>query len=143
MSAPRFAVLPPYAAVFLVKRVPSREVRQYALWARQQGRPDMAAQLEMGWAQLQAAAADYHAAGMADSEASTSVDGSGSAEVVPRGGESGHEVTTAEVAKGLGMSTRRVGQLIKAGRLRARKVGRTWLVDASSVEDLDSLRRSA
>ncbi len=43
------------------------------------------------------------------------------------------EITVPEVAEVLGVSARRVRQLIDAGRLRARRVGRQWLVDGASL----------
>jgi len=38
-------------------------------------------------------------------------------------------ITTAEAARQLGVSTRRVQALIKARRLPAEKVGRDWLIN--------------
>ncbi|MCL2455022.1 MAG: helix-turn-helix domain-containing protein [Micrococcales bacterium] len=43
------------------------------------------------------------------------------------------EITVPEAADVLGLSARRVRQLIGAGRLRARRVGRQWLVDGASL----------
>ncbi len=43
------------------------------------------------------------------------------------------EVSVGQAADALGVSERRVRQLILAGRLRARKVGREWLVDGASL----------
>lgn len=43
-------------------------------------------------------------------------------------------LTTPEVAARLGISRRRVGQLIKDGRLRATKHGRDWLVSERAVD---------
>ncbi len=49
---------------------------------------------------------------------------------------SGHgEITTSEAAQRLGIGERAVRLRIRSGRLRARKVGAAWLVDASSIED--------
>jgi excisionase family DNA binding protein len=44
-----------------------------------------------------------------------------------------YEVTTGEAAGILGVSPRRVVQLLHEGALSGRRVGRTWLVDRASV----------
>jgi excisionase family DNA binding protein len=47
-------------------------------------------------------------------------------------------LSTREVADALGVSVRRVQAMIASGRLRAQKVGTTWVVQSSalaSVED--------
>jgi excisionase family DNA binding protein len=44
------------------------------------------------------------------------------------------ELTTKQVAQLLGVSTRRVLQLIHAGRLPAEKHGRDWAIRASDLE---------
>lgn len=50
-------------------------------------------------------------------------------------------MTTLEVATLLGISRQRVGQLIQAGQLTARRAGRLWLVRAASVRKrLDKLK---
>ena len=46
-------------------------------------------------------------------------------------------LTTSQVAKELGVSPRRVQALIKAGRLRAERVGRDWLI---RPRDVDAVR---
>ena len=43
------------------------------------------------------------------------------------------ELLTPEAAQRLGVTIGRVNQLIWAGILSARKIGRDWLVDADSV----------
>lgn len=43
------------------------------------------------------------------------------------------EVSVREAADALGVSDRRVRQLIAAGRVRARRVGTQWLVDGASL----------
>lgn len=42
-------------------------------------------------------------------------------------------LTTPEVAARLGISVRRVGQLIKAGKLRATKHGHDWLISERAL----------
>ena len=49
-----------------------------------------------------------------------------------------NEIGTAEAAAALGVNTSRICQLITAGRLKARKLGkRVWLI---RPEDLDAVR---
>ena len=43
-------------------------------------------------------------------------------------------LSTAEVAESLGVSVRRVRQLIDEGKLEARQVGRDYVIAASSLE---------
>lgn len=47
-------------------------------------------------------------------------------------------VTTAEAARALDVTDRRVRALIRAGRLPAAKYGRDWLIEKA---DLNALRR--
>lgn len=42
-------------------------------------------------------------------------------------------LTTAQAADRLGISPRRVRQLIKVGALTARRVGRDWLIDERAL----------
>lgn len=42
-------------------------------------------------------------------------------------------LTTTDVAKKLGVTPRRVQALISSGRLKARRIGRDWLVDAKDI----------
>lgn len=72
-----------------------------------------------------------------------SVGGSTEAEVTQATPRWPHECTTATAAALLGVSPRRVLQLVADGRLDARRAGRVWLVDAGSVELHGILRRSA
>jgi excisionase family DNA binding protein len=46
-------------------------------------------------------------------------------------------ITTKEAAKELGVTVRRVQALIKAGRLRAQKMGRDWIIRR---RDLDKVK---
>jgi excisionase family DNA binding protein len=43
-------------------------------------------------------------------------------------------ISVAEAARELGISARRVRQLIEAGRLAARKVGKVYVVDSRALE---------
>jgi excisionase family DNA binding protein len=49
-------------------------------------------------------------------------------------GGSDVDLTTAQVAEKLGVSTRRVRALITAGRLRANKLGRDWMIDSRQLD---------
>lgn len=51
--------------------------------------------------------------------------------------------TTTSAADALGISRRRVCQLIELGRLKAVKHGRDWLIDRASVEALKGQERKA
>jgi excisionase family DNA binding protein len=44
-------------------------------------------------------------------------------------------LTTGQASDALGVSEQRVRQLLDAGRLTGRKLGREWLVDLKSVQD--------
>jgi excisionase family DNA binding protein len=44
------------------------------------------------------------------------------------------EMSVVEAAEVIGSSTRWVRRLAGCGRLRARRVGRTWLIDAASLD---------
>lgn len=152
-EVPRFAVVGPYAAQWLLRqladgrRVSSAEVRRSACWLRANGAEGLAQQLEMGWAQLAAAGLEFASRcgpGSADA-VSGSVDGTASAEVVSGGAESAamQELSTQEVARMLEVSTRWVGRLIDSGALSGRKVGRSWLVSRASVLALRDARRAS
>lgn len=45
-------------------------------------------------------------------------------------------ITTNEASSRLGLSLRRVQQLIKTGDLRAKKIGRDWLIDPDDMEKI-------
>lgn len=44
------------------------------------------------------------------------------------------DMTVAEVARHLGLSRQRIRQLLAAGRIRARKIGRDWVVRRADLE---------
>lgn len=46
-------------------------------------------------------------------------------------------LTTKQAAERLGVNQSRVRQLILAGHLRARKVGRDWMIDERSLAKID------
>ena len=45
-------------------------------------------------------------------------------------------ITTKEAAKRLGVSERRIRQLLQAGKFRALKVGRDWIIASSSLTEV-------
>lgn len=51
-------------------------------------------------------------------------------------GRSRRLLGTTEAAERLGVSTNRVGELVRRGTLPATRVGRTWVIDEDSVEKL-------
>jgi excisionase family DNA binding protein len=42
-------------------------------------------------------------------------------------------ITTTDAAARLGVSVRRVVQMIGAGRMRAKKIGRDWIIDERNL----------
>lgn len=154
---PRLAVVAPYAARYLLHqlqsgvRVTSATVREHAAWLRgTQCRPDLAAQVEMSWAQLRASAA-AHSAGV-DGEGAVEVGGPpmfvvehGAANIEAADASSGEDrhLTTREVADMLGITPQHVGRLIVDGTLSARRAGRSWLVDRVSAQSLADLRSAS
>ena len=52
-------------------------------------------------------------------------------------------LTTQQVADELGVSRRRVNELIKLGTLQAEKFGNAWQVDSSSIEAYKNSPRKA
>lgn len=144
---PRFAVLTPYVARWLVYELDARgftgaTVRAHAQTVRESlRRPDLAAQVEGGWAQLRAAAEPP----TPSRPALVSDDGSAAAEAGTPGASSGAqaEITTKEAADMLGVSERRVGQLLAAGALDGRKAGRVWLLPRLAVLALRDVREAS
>lgn len=46
----------------------------------------------------------------------------------------GSVINTAQAAKALGITQRRITALIKSGRLPAEKIGRDWLINDKDIE---------
>ena len=44
------------------------------------------------------------------------------------------EMTVADAARKLGVSEQRTREMLRGGELRGRQLGRSWLVDANSVQ---------
>lgn len=91
--------------------------------------PARLAELRQAWAAIRAAAQEW-------SQWRAAVDGR--TEPVPAetspGSAREREIDTARAGDLLGVSARRVRQLVAAGDLPARRAGRTWLVDRCAVE---------
>lgn len=52
-------------------------------------------------------------------------------------------LSVQEVARRLGISPRRVLAIIKSGRLKARQIGREWIIEAASADAFAKESRSA
>ncbi len=50
-------------------------------------------------------------------------------------------ITTPQAAQRLGVTVDWINKLIRAGHLKARRIGRDWLVDAESVARYQANRR--
>lgn len=140
------AAVPGYAALWLIQQgrrggVDGARVRaQVAMW-RGVGRPDLADQLEMGWAQLKVTARAYQDGTGLDLSAGESTEAkAGASEGASLQTD---EITSREAGDMLGgVTAQRVGQLVRQGRITGRRVGRSLMVDrASVVTELE--RRSA
>ncbi|MFC7488787.1 helix-turn-helix domain-containing protein [Knoellia sp. CPCC 206453] len=152
----RYAMIAPYASQWLKlqlaegRQVTRATARQHALWLRSQGEAMFATQVEGALLQLDLSAADHQAAfdrtrARRPPTTTISAVGNGQAETatVERESAQDNELPTQEVAKMLGLTPRRVGQMVSDGTLSGRKVGGAWLVSRSSVEALADTRRAS
>ena len=138
------------AAVWLLRGIRDGAEADAVAHFQRVGRPDVAAVIADAMAQLREAARQWEAAVRADG---ASVDGSAEAGSTEAGGGSsqlggrppgGSEVVdTATAAGRLGVSERRVRQLLADGPLTGRKVGRQWLVERTSITEYQAMRRTA
>lgn len=141
------AAVPGFAARWLLVQmrrgpVTGAEVRAAVVMWRSQGRPDLAVQLEVAWAQLKLAAREWDdAAGQLEAFASESGEAKAGGSVGPSG--QSEEIATKEAAVMLGVSAQRVGQMVKVGTLAGRRVGGSLMVDRASVEALVAARRAS
>lgn len=150
-APPRYAVVPPYAAAWLLatlhaRGVTSQTIRAEAQWRRENGHHRAAADLEGAWAQLQAARADHQGrmtpAARAVPASACEVGSAPAAPAKVPAPSQGQYMTTREAADALGLTTtQRVVQLIEGGHLSGDKRGRWWVVHVPSVEALADLRR--
>jgi excisionase family DNA binding protein len=139
---PRYAVVDPYAAFWILKRLRPADRRQGVLMARGAGARGLADQLERSFRQLQASA-EWHAhaaspAALPLAEVTEALAAEGGPEL-----DVNEQITTTEAARMLKVSPRRITQLILDERLSGRRPGRAWLVDRGSVQDLLEARRTA
>ena len=156
MSAPRFAVLGPHAATYVLDRlrragVTSARVRGDVLWRRSNGFVAQAEELDAGWRQLVEAAKAHAAdqagevAGGGDVRVSVVASGTGSdrAEVAAGAGVS-EWIGTREAAAILGVTDRRVRQHLGCGVVAGRQVSPrgSWSVERASVESLAMMRKA-
>lgn len=44
------------------------------------------------------------------------------------------QISTTEAGERLGVSRKRINQLIEEGRLPAKKIGKTWIIEADDLE---------
>lgn len=140
-SSPRSllpATLSPMASLVLWTRF-GAEVQELAEAYAARGEASLARQLLVALGQMRASAAQLSLGDVA-AEA-ISVSGNAETEIGPD--LTASELTTAEAAERLGLTRERVGQLLNRGELAGRKVGRAWLVDAGSVDDLIDARSAA
>lgn len=157
LDAPRYAVLSPYVANWLMLEmatgatVTKALARNHALWLQASGFPQLAREMVVGWSQIEASAMQWREReavqprGQAGASAARpiSVRGSDRAEIDGGGGGSfmKADITTKEAAEMLGLkSERRVGQLLARGDLDGRKVGGSWRVSRASVKRLRDAR---
>lgn len=144
----RYAVVSPFAAKYLLGRlaegrpVTSATIRTDAHFYRetqgQAGRA-LATHLEAAWLQLQSAAADWSGA----PAPRISARGSAAAEVGGGGAESAvqaDDTSTKEAAMALGLTERRVRQLLDDGVLDGTKRDGRWRVTCQSVDAFATAR---
>lgn len=140
-STPRLSLLGAHvegaAALWLVRRVGS-DAPNTVRYFREIGRSDVAAQIEEAVGQLRQVAMLWR---LAEDEGRTT--GSGNAELpeVPDQAESRVKAVdvflgTAEAAGRLGVSERRVRQLLQGGRLAGRKEAGRWFISTESIAEL-------
>lgn len=129
------------AAVWLLRYVGEANVRRSIANFRANGRPDVARDLEAAYLDLREAARQWLAA-RDDDGTSTELGTS----VVP-GPEPEAPLNVAMdcpgAAAALGVSERRVRQLVAGGLLAGRKVGGTWLIDRDDVARAAADRRTS
>ena len=152
MIAPRYAALGPHAAVYVLAAlrragVSSAKVRADVLWRRTHGYGIEADELDAGWRQLVAAENAYLESSRPVPTGPGSVIGSGAgtvpAEPAPVEGVS-EWIGTHEAAALLGVTDRRVRELLRCGGLSGRRSSPrgSWSVERASVEELAMMRKA-
>lgn len=130
---PPLTSVKPYVANFILRGMPSSEWRRAIEGARKTN-PQIAAELEVAFVYLRQAAEWWRAS--INQAASDS--GNAEAEIaeVDPGSSRPDSLDTAAVGRRLGVSARRVCQLIDAEILKATRVGRrSWAIDPDSVDE--------
>nr|WP_240901752.1 helix-turn-helix domain-containing protein [Arthrobacter silviterrae] len=120
------------AAQWISVRLPSEAVDDTCRNFQANGKPELALELRQTMAGIRAAAAVY----IERRNATTSA--SGSAELPPRPvtKDSNHEyLSVADAAIRLGLSERRVRQILSAGRMPGYRQARQWVIDPQALED--------
>ena len=134
---PRWAPMPPQVALVLVREHDRllRDMETRAERLRAAGDPGSACVIRLWVRQARASAREWteahRQAGIGSTEVPAAVSPSGSSSNGGCGARSG--LTTGEAAESLGVSVRRVVQLIDAGRLSAARHRGCWVVDELSV----------
>ena len=149
------AYIPPVVAVWMMRRLRAseglreRDVDDAVAYFRSTGQHEVAAALSSAFAQLREAERQWEQRRRDDS---TSVDGNAetpAAETAPASGvhqgppASGQWVDTQSAAGILGVTERRVRQLLAGELLVGRKIGRQWLVERASITTHSTDRRLA
>jgi excisionase family DNA binding protein len=108
--------------------LPARLVALARLVERGQLHPDRLVEVQQAWAAIRAAGQQWK-----DWRASLDGSTAGPVTAIPAGLVS-QEIDTTAAADLLGVTPNRIRQLVRAGDLTGRRVGRTWLVDRASTE---------
>lgn len=138
-STPRFAVIDPVGAVWLLRQldragVNSAVVRGQVEWRRRNGYGAEARALAHCWDQLRSSAADAGARATSDS-------GSAEVDLAEVDQDLPQWMTTSEAASRLRCSSRFVRLLVEDGKLTGQRTGRAWQLDRRQVEELAELRQ--
>lgn len=133
-----YATVPPMTALLLLHRF-GDAIRELGDEYTAAGRPDLSRELRFVVGQMEAAAGQLSM----DAVAAVVTADSGNAETETGPALEMSEMSTAEAAERLGLTRERVCQLLAAGDLTGRKVGRAWLVDVGSLDYLLEARRAA
>lgn len=126
------------AAMWLARRVPPSEFEDAVRWARRIGRDDLAREIERAGAEVREAGRRWleEEQGNAPASEAGSAEGALPSRLAPSDRDL---LTTADAAGLLGVSSRRVRQLLACGQLAGRRCGSPpgqWLVDPDSINAL-------
>lgn len=124
-------------AMVLDEHMPARLMRLAVLVERGRLHPSRIGEVREMWASVRAAAEDWKRYQVA------SAGGSPEALQTEMPADSAQEIDTATAAGLLRVTESRVRQLVRDGRVAARKVGGVWLVSRSEIEIEIETRRAA